>query len=174
MAIPVLHRCDHSVVDAPKGGSCVVPPGASPSAYAAPIDSVVAHPLGAVAFPSGAAGSSHATTLTLRRRGQRVVLRLRGGFTDASREHLAEALSWANRLGSRDVLVDLGGIEKVDVACLRLLRATRALLRRRGGQITVIVVRPEVRLVLAVTGLGEPVSLRQRADGRAQSRGSRR
>lgn len=96
-----------------------------------------------------------ASTIDLRRRGEHAVLRLSGGLTESSGGHLAEALDWLADLGADQVRVELGGIEEVDAACLRTLRAARARLRHRGGQLTVVVARPEVRLALTLTGLSD-------------------
>lgn len=56
-------------------------------------------------------------------------------------------------LGCRSVTVELASVDRLDAAYLRALRTAQKRLRRDGGQLTVVLARPELTRILALTGV---------------------
>jgi anti-anti-sigma factor len=68
---------------------------------------------------------------------------------------LDEALTWMIEAGCHTVTVELDNIEHIDTAYIQMLRSAQRRLRRRGGRLTVILARPELTRIFALTGVDD-------------------
>jgi anti-sigma B factor antagonist len=91
--------------------------------------------------------------ITTERRGQQLVLRLRGELDVCNVDSLGQVLDGVLERAPQTLVVDLAGLGFADCAGLSALVAARARLAAQGHQLIVINAQPVVRRLLAVTGL---------------------
>lgn len=91
------------------------------------------------------------SALLIDRCGSRARLRMKGMLSVAAHAHLDEALTWMIEAGCHTVTVELDNIEHIDTAYVQMLRSAQKRLRRHGGTLTVILARPELTRILALT-----------------------
>ena len=92
-----------------------------------------------------------------------------GGELDlASTPALSETIARLCADGTREIVLDIGGLEFIDSTGLRCILAARAACERGGSQLTVepepARVAPQVRRLLQVTGLLERLPFRAPPD----------
>ncbi len=86
-------------------------------------------------------------------------LALVGDFDVRSTSEVRQALSLLIALPEAEVVVDLSGVESVDVTALRVLAAASLHASRRGGHLTVVGCPRPVRRLMHMTRLSRAVEV---------------
>jgi anti-anti-sigma regulatory factor len=115
-------------------------------------------------------GDDWDSALVIDRCGSGARLRLQGMSSKAAHAHLAEALAWMiEEAGCQWVIVELDSLEHIDTAYVQMLRSAQQRLRRRDGTLTVILARPELSRILALSAVGEVLPVDGPTGDRARS-----
>jgi anti-anti-sigma factor len=100
--------------------------------------------------------AGHAMTITIARRdGPSAVVAVRGEIDLHTSGELRTALMCLADAGHTHIVVDFSGVRFCDAAGLGVLVAASNRLRRRGGTLSLVGVRPPQRKILRITGLDE-------------------
>lgn len=84
--------------------------------------------------------------------GQVAVLSIQGSIDSLNADQLTEAFAVHAEAGSLRLVADLSGVEYTSSAGLRSLLSIVKDSRRRGGDLRIAAVRPEVERVLSLSG----------------------
>ncbi|TDD32060.1 anti-sigma factor antagonist [Actinomadura sp. KC06] len=102
--------------------------------------------------------------VTIRPRGGRAVVRLRGELDIASADDLRRHLNDARREHGEDLVLDLADLEFMDSGGLSVIVACYKATSAAGGSLVLAAPRPIVRRALEITGLHRRITVTDTVD----------